>query len=167
MSFERLEQVQMQKNKLQAQLILSKGINRIKQMSEAAKTQRMLEAANISLEQTPHGLIIPSTTVASKVLYRQGVILQGAQRQAKEIGTGYSRAVIHEENLTERYQEKLGDILNLEDTIAQLRKDLKNKKGNIFDWNLPSIDNLKTPLLMVGGALVGVYILGKVLGGGK
>lgn len=166
-----LQRVSRERNILKYQLIGASGIARLQEMAEMARTQRELEAAGIPLEQTPHGVVIPSTAKAQMLMF-QSNLLRDTQKQAATVGTGYVETTRDLENYTSAYEEKLAETLDLKGEIYRLLEELKNrpvieKQGGLFDFSFPSLGDIKTPLIIGAIAIGGLFLAGKWLSRGK
>ena len=141
--------------------MVSKALGSFASMREMVQTEKDLVKAGVPIQTTDHGKIIPSTGTA-KILITQSKILSGALDQSKTVGSGYMEKTAKTEILTTKVQNLFDEITGLKQELRDRPVITEQKFG--FDWGLPSLDDIKTPLIIAGGALAGLFLLGKYIG---
>lgn len=148
--------------RLKGQIGATKALSAFMSIREMRATERDLKTAGIPMQQTAHGTIVPTTGTA-KALITQQQLLSQATKQTTDISAGYLETTARTDILT-------GKVHGLFEEIAGLKQELRDRlevQPSPFDWGLPSLDDIKIPLIIGAVAIGGLFLAGKYIGKGK
>jgi hypothetical protein len=115
------------------------------------------------MQTTAHGTIVPTTGTA-KALITQQKLLSQATKQTTDISAGYLATTARTDILT-------GKVQGLFDQIAGLKQELKDRPvvqpTPSFGLGLPSLGDLKGPLIIGALGLGAILLLPKLIGAFK
>lgn len=151
--------------KLKSQIVVSKALGSYASMREMVASEKALVSAGTPIKKTRHGKIIPATPTV-KILATQTGVLTDAQRQATTIGTGYLEKTARTDILTGKVEGLFGEIAGLKQELRDAKAPIVQK--SIFgDLGLPSLGDLKGPLIIGALGLGAILILPKLIGAFK
>jgi len=143
----------------QAQVAVAKAISGFVSIRDMRATERLMKAADIPIERTKHGKIIPVATTTGKIALVQQGILSGAQRDVTSTAINLADESAHAALMDVKVRGLMDEVAELKENPLIIYQAPPEVEG--FGLKLP--DWLKLPdfggKLAAIGAGVGVGLL--------